>query len=76
MTLQWDDYMALAGLFVSWGCNIGGLLSLKHGFGRHLVFLGLKDPDMAMVDIQWFLKILLGFEICYWSAVMLSKLSM
>lgn len=68
--------MVLVGLVLSWGCNIGDLMSIHHGFGRHLKFLGLKDPKMAMIDIEWFLKILYGFEMCYWGAVMASKFSM
>ncbi len=68
--------MVLVGLVLSWGCNIGDIMSVHHGFGRHLMFLGLKDPKMAMIDIEWFLKILYGFEMCYWGAVMASKFSM
>ena len=38
--------------------------------------IGLKDKELALVDLTWFLKILYGFEMCYWGAVMATKFSM
>jgi hypothetical protein len=54
--LWWDDWLILAAMFLSWGCDISMLTSVPNGFGRHMGSLGSFED--RIIAAQLWLKAL------------------
>lgn len=65
---QWDDYIVILALILSWGLNILNLAGIRSGFGRHILDLIQFGPDK-------FFRYMYAFEILYVFAMSSVKFS-